>query len=104
MSALRGKMSRLIYLAVVINCSMSSTVTNDVAEIVNNYIEDLTPSQISEAIEFHYKILGLINSNGEWVHSYFNTHPNGISLFPRYLTIALSVYSLCVVHVMQICI
>ena len=76
-------MSRLIYLAVIINCVTSSTVTNDVAEIVNEYIEDLTLAQISETIEFHYKILGLINSNGEWVHYYFNTHPNGINLFPR---------------------
>ena len=77
-------MLRLIYLAVVINCITSLTVTNDIAEIVNEYIEDLTLAQISKTIEFHYKILGLINSNGEWVHSYFNTYPCGINLFPRY--------------------
>ena len=86
-------MSRLIYLAGVINCITSSTVTNDIAEIVNEYIEDLTVAQISEKIEFHYKVLGLINSNGEWVHYYFNTYPNGVSLFPKYVTIA--VYVLC---------
>ena len=80
-------MSGLLFLAVVINCVTSSTVTNDVAEIVNQYLEDLTVAQISERIEFHYKVLGLINSNGEWVHYYFNTHPNGISLFPRYVTL-----------------
>ena len=78
-------MSKLIYLALagVINFVTSSTVTTDVAETVNTLIEDLTVAQISEKIEFHYKLLGLINSNGEWVHFYFNTHPNGISLFPR---------------------
>ena len=78
-------MSKLIYLALagVINFVTSSTVTNEIAEIVNTFIEDLTVAQISEKIEFHYKLLGLINSNGEWVHFYFNTHPNGISLFPR---------------------
>ena len=81
-------MPGLIFLAVVINCVTSSTVTNDVADIVNKYLEDLTVAQISEKIEFHYKVLGLINSNGEWVHYYFNTHPNGISLFPRYVLIA----------------
>ena len=81
-------MPGLIFLAVVINCVTSFTVTNDVAEIVNKYLEDLTVAQISEKIEFHYKVLGLINSNGEWVHYYFNTYPNGISLFPRYVSIA----------------
>ena len=86
-------MPGLIFLAVVINCVTSFTVTNDVAEIVNKYLEDLTVAQISEKIEFHYKVLGLINSNGEWVHYYFNTYPNGISLFPRYVLIAvLSIY------------
>ena len=84
-------MSKLIYLAVVINCITSSTVTNDVARIVNTFIEDLTVAQISEKIEFHYKILGLINSNGEWVHFYFNTDSNGYSLFPRYVKIAVHV-------------
>ena len=85
-------MSRLIYLAGVINCITSATVTNDVAEIVNEFIEDLTVAQISEKIEFHYKVIGLINSNGEWVHYYFNTHPNGVFLFPKYVTIAVSVF------------
>ena len=79
-------MSRLIYLVGVINCVTSSTVTNDIGEIVNTFIEDLTVAQISEKIEFHYKVLGLINSTGDWVHSYFNTYPNGIILFPRYLS------------------
>ena len=79
-------MSRLIYLhylAFGINCVTSSTVSKDVASIVNTFIEDLTVDQISEKIEFHYRVLGLINNNGEWDHFYFKKHQNGIRLFPR---------------------
>ena len=76
-------MARLIFLVGVINCVTSSTVSNDVANIVNTFIEELTVAQISEKIEFHYKTLGLINNTGDWVHYYFNTHPNGVYLFPR---------------------
>ena len=56
-------------------------VSNEIAQIVKQRLIDLTPGQITEKIELHYKILGLIKNDGEWVHYYFDTH--GHNLFPR---------------------
>ena len=58
-------------------------MTNDIADAVNEYVKDLSPAQITEKIEYDYKLLGLMNSTGEWMHFYFNTYPNGFTLFPR---------------------
>ena len=79
-------MSKFFYLLILHTIHLSSCirVTNDIADAVNEYVKDLSPAQITEKIEYHYKLLGLMNSTGEWVHFYFNTYPNGFSLFPRY--------------------
>ena len=78
-------MSRLIYIFVMIYCIFPSgaDVAQSIAQTINDYIKDLSNEEITEKIEFHYKLLGLIDNNGEWVHYYFNTYPNGFNLFPR---------------------
>ena len=78
-------MSKFFYLlTLTVHLSSCTLVTDEIADTVNEYVKDLSPAQITEKIEYHYKLLGLMNSTGEWVHFYFNTYPNGFSLFPRY--------------------
>ena len=77
-------MSKFFYLlTLTVHLSSCTLVTDDIADTVNEYVKDLSPAQITEKIEYHYKLLGLMNSTGEWVHYYFYTYPNGINLFPR---------------------
>ena len=78
-------MSRLIYIFVMIYCIFPSgaDVAQSIAQTINDYIKDLSNEEITEKIEFHYKLLGLIDTNGDWVHYYFNSYPNGLNLFPR---------------------
>ena len=77
-------MSRLTYIFVVY-CIFptDADVAEKIAQTINDYIKDLTNEQITEKIEFHYKLLGLIDNKGDWVHYYFKTYPNGFNLFPR---------------------
>ena len=78
-------MSKFFYLlTLTVHLSSCTLVTDEIADTVNEYVKDLSPAQITEKIEYHYKLLGLMNSTGEWVHFYFNTYPNGLTLFPRY--------------------
>ena len=77
-------MSKFLYLlTLTVHLSSCTLVTDEIADTVNEYVKDLSPAQITEKIEYHYKLLGLMNSTGEWVHYYFYTYPNGINLFPR---------------------
>ena len=77
-------MSKFFYLlTLTVHLSSCTLVTDEIADTVNEYVKDLSPAQITEKIEYHYKLLGLMNSTGEWVHYYFYTYPNGINLFPR---------------------
>ena len=77
-------MSRLFLLLVLFGVSASgSDVIGSIAETVNEYIKNLRTEQITDKLEFHYKILGLIDGNGDWVHQYFKTGQNGVALFPR---------------------
>jgi len=66
----------------------ASTITEDIARIVRGYVEDLTPGEITEKIELHYQLLGLMDDNGDWVHDYFKAFPNpaGLYLFPTSVT------------------
>ena len=59
---------------------LASTITDNIKQTVNQYIEDLTPSEITMKIELNFQLLGMIDSNGDWVHTYFKTYPNGFSL------------------------
>ena len=54
-----------------------------IAETVNGFLMELTPENIIEKIELHYKVLGLMDSGGEWVHRYFKSGSNGHYFLPR---------------------
>ena len=66
-----------------IQAVFASPLTEGIAEVVNEYVKDLSPSEINDKIQFHYQLLGLMDSDGDWVHYYFHTYPNGYNLFPR---------------------
>ena len=79
-------MSKFFHLFTLVLCCVLASgadVTESIAETVNEYIKDLSTEEITEKIEFHYKLLGLIDDNGDWVHQYFKTCPSGAALFPR---------------------
>ena len=71
-------------------CVLSLCVTDNIVKAVTYKISALTPSQISEKIELHYRLLGLIDNKGRWVHPYFKKYSNGRPSFPRYENVLFS--------------
>ena len=69
------------YLVLLLPCLVTASVIDNIAVTVNEYIMNMTTSEITEKIELHFQLLGLIDSNGRWVHYYFDT--NGDIMFPR---------------------
>ena len=72
------------YLVLLLPCLvtvLTASVIDKIAVTVNEYIMNMTTSEITEKIELHFQLLGLIDSNGRWVHYYFDT--NGDIMFPR---------------------
>lgn len=79
-----GSMLKIFLYLSYLQCVLTSTITDGITQAVNGHLKDLSPSEISEKIQLHYQLLGLLDTNGDWVHYYFKIFPNGISLFPRY--------------------
>ena len=71
------------YLVLLLPCLVTASVIDNIAVTVNEYIMNMTTSEITEKIELHFQLLGLIDSNGRWVHYYFDTNGNGDIMFPR---------------------
>ena len=69
------------YLVLLLPCLVTASVIDNIAVTVNEYIMNMTTSEITEKIELHFQLLGLIDSIGRWVHYYFDT--NGDIMFPR---------------------
>ena len=63
---------------------LALSVTDNIARAVTHQITHLSPGQISEKIELHYRLLGLIDTKGRWVHQYFQKCSHGTPCFPRY--------------------
>ena len=59
---------------------LSLRVTDNIVRAITDQITDLSTSQITERIDLHYKLLGLMDKKGSWVHPYFNKFPTS---FPR---------------------
>ena len=74
--------SKLFYLT-GLACVLSLSVTDKIVRVLTDQISHLTTRQISEKMELHYKLLGLLDSRGRWVHHYFKKFSNGRPLFPR---------------------
>ena len=73
--------SSYLVLVLLLPCLVTASVIDNIAVTVNEYIMNMTTSEITEKIELHFQLLGLIDSNGRWVHYYFDT--NGDIMFPR---------------------
>ena len=73
---------QLFYLT-CIPCIFSLSVTDNIVRVITDQITALTPRQITEKIELHYRLLGLIDDNGKWVDDYFEKYSNGTPCFPR---------------------
>jgi len=54
-----------------------------IAETVNEFLKDVPQEFIVEQMELHYKVLGLMDSKGQWVHWYFNLESNEQYFLPR---------------------
>ena len=82
-------MVRFVYLisflasAVLSRTNKKNDVSKSIAETVNEFLKDLTPENIIEKMELHYKVLGLMDSDGEWVHRYFKSGSKGDYFLPR---------------------
>ena len=77
-------MLRLFYLSCLPSV-LSLSVTDKIARVVTDQITDLSTRQISENIQLHYRLLGLMDNRGRWVHQYFKKFSNGRPCFPRYI-------------------
>ena len=73
----------ILFYLTCLPCVLSLTVTDNIVRAVTDQISDLSTSEITEKIELHYKLLGLIDNKGRWVHKYFNKYSNGCPSFPR---------------------
>merc|ERR1711881_500272 len=82
-------MIRLIYLIsflafpVLSVANQKKDIAITIAEKVNEFLEDITPEKIVEKMELHYKVLGLMDSDGEWVHNYFKSVAKKQYFLPR---------------------
>ena len=63
-------MFKLFYLT-CLPCVLSLSFTDKIVRAITDQITDLSSRQISQKIELHYKLLGLIDNKGRWVHRYF---------------------------------
>ena len=73
----------LLFYLTCLPCVLSLAVTDNIVRAITDQISDLSSSQITEKIEFHYKLLGLIDNKGRWVHRYFKKYSDGYPSFPR---------------------
>ena len=55
----------LLVFPVCIEASQKMDSIKSIAETVNGFLMELTPENIIEKIELHYKVLGLMDSGGE---------------------------------------
>ena len=63
--------------------NQTSNITKSIAETLNEFLKEVSPENIIEKMVLHYKLLGLMDSNGEWVHNYFKTGSNGQYFLPK---------------------
>ena len=59
-----------------------NVITDIIAQTVNNYVKDLSPGSVREKVVFHYKLLGLMDSQERWVDQRLNELNS--NLLPRY--------------------
>ena len=58
-------------------------ITETITKRVNKFLKEVTQESIVEKMELHYKVLGLMDSDGDWVSKYFKTGSNGQYFLPR---------------------
>ena len=63
--------------------NLTMDITKTITKTVNKFLKEVTRENIVEKMELHYKVLGLMDSDGKWVHKYFKTGSNGEYFLPR---------------------
>ena len=58
----------IIILCIILANGNTDEITDSIAEVINRYVKDLSNNDIRQNILHHYRLLGLIDANGQWVH------------------------------------